>query len=153
MRHLIGANMSVRRDEMLAVGGFHADDHDDMDLSHRIAHHYGPAAVLYEPRAEVRHYVAPERLTWSYFWRRCFFVNRSKVGAFADMGEAGNIGAELRFGVGVLLRSVPALIAAMSGRPERLLQSARRRCRLVLAGCWACRWQSATCAAVADRRS
>ncbi len=46
VRHLIGANMSVRREEMLAVGGFHADDHDDMDLSHRIAHEHGPAAVL-----------------------------------------------------------------------------------------------------------
>ena len=58
VRHLIGTSMSVRREEMLAVGGFHADDYDDMDLSHRIAHEHGPAAVLYEPRAEVRHYVA-----------------------------------------------------------------------------------------------
>ena len=39
-------------------------------------------------------------MTWSYYWRRCFFVNRNKVGAFADMGEGGNIRAELRFGVG-----------------------------------------------------
>jgi glycosyltransferase involved in cell wall biosynthesis len=123
VRHLIGANMSVRRDDMLAVGGFHADDHDDMDLSHRIAREYGRAAVLYEPRAEVRHYVAPERLTWSYFWRRCFFVNRSKVGAFADMREAGNIRAELRFAVGALLALVPALLAAVMGQPERLRQA------------------------------
>ena len=135
VRHLIGANMSVRRDAVLAVGGFHADDHDDMDLSHRIAHTYGAAAVCYEPRAEVRHYVAPERLTWSYFWRRCFYVNRSKVGAFADMGEAGNIGAELRFSVGVLLGLGPALAAALSGRPERLVQALAAVVGLVLAGC------------------
>jgi glucosyl-dolichyl phosphate glucuronosyltransferase len=134
VRHLIGANMSVRRDAILAVGGFHADDHDDMDLSHRIAHTYGLAAVCYEPRAEVRHYVSPERLTWSYFWRRCFYVNRSKVGAFADMGEAGNIGAELRFGVRVLLRVGPALVAALSGRPERLVQALVAVVGLVLAG-------------------
>ena len=50
-RHLIGTSMSVRRDEMLAVGGFHFDEFDDMDLSHQIAHAHGPAAVLYEPRA------------------------------------------------------------------------------------------------------
>ena len=43
VRHLIGASMSVRRDDILAVGGFHADDHDDMDLSHRIAHAHDPA--------------------------------------------------------------------------------------------------------------
>jgi O-antigen/teichoic acid export membrane protein/glycosyltransferase involved in cell wall biosynthesis len=135
VRHLIGASMSVRRDAILAVGGFHADDHDDMDLSHRIAHTYGPAAVCYEPRAEVRHYVAPERLTWSYFWRRCFYVNRSKVGAFADMGEAGNIGAELRFGVRVVVGLGPALVAPLGGRPERLLQALVAVIGVVLAGC------------------
>lgn len=135
VRHLIGASMSVRRDAILAVAGFHADDHDDMDLSHRIAHTYGPAAVCYEPRAEVRHYVAAERLTWSYFWRRCFYVNRSKVGAFADMGEAGNIGAELRFGVSVLLGLGPALVAPLSGRPERLVQALVAVVGVVLAGC------------------
>jgi glycosyltransferase involved in cell wall biosynthesis len=119
VRHLIGANMSVRREAILAEGGFHADDHDDMDLSHRIAHTHGAAAVLYEPRAEVRHYVAPQRLTWQYFWRRCFSVNRSKVGAFADLGAAGNLGAELRFGVGVLVALVPALFSALTGRAGR----------------------------------
>ncbi len=122
VRHLIGASMSVRRDAILAAGGFHADDHDDMDLSHRIARAHGRATVCYEPLAEVRHYVPPERLTWSYFWRRCFYVNRSKVGAFADMGQAGNIGAELRFVVSVLLGLGPAVLAALCGRPERLAQ-------------------------------
>jgi glucosyl-dolichyl phosphate glucuronosyltransferase len=135
IHHLIGTSMSVRRDAILAVGGFHADEHDDMDLSHRIAHTYGPAAVLYEPRVEVRHYVPPGRLTWSYFWRRCFYVNRSKVGAFADMGEAGNIGAELRFGVRTLLGLGPALIAAVTGRPERLPQALVAIVGVALAGC------------------
>ena len=135
VRHLIGASMSVRRDEILAVGGFHADDHDDMDLSHRIADEHGPAAVLYEPRAEVRHYVSPERLTWSYFWRRCFYVNRSKVGAFATMGEAGNIRAELSFGVGVLPTLIRGLLAAVIGRPEQLRQSIAAVLGLALGGC------------------
>ncbi|OBG42610.1 hypothetical protein A5672_11455 [Mycobacterium alsense] len=135
VRHLIGASMSVRRDKILAIGGFHADDHDDMDLSHRVAGAHGPAAVCYQPLAEVRHYVPPERLTWSYFWRRCFYVNRSKVGAFADMGEAGNIGAELRFGVGVLLGLGPALLAALSGRPDRLVQALVAAVAVVLAAC------------------
>jgi GT2 family glycosyltransferase len=135
VRHLIGTSMSVRRDSMLAVGGFHADEYDDMDLSHRIAHAHGAAAVLYQPRAEVHHYVPPERMTWAYFWRRCFFVNRSKVGALADMGESGNIGAELRFAAGVLLALVPALLAAVAGRPERLNQALVALAGLALAGC------------------
>lgn len=133
-RHLIGTSMSVRRDEMLAVGGFHFDEFDDMDLSHRIAQAHGPAAVLYEPRAEVHHYVPPERMTWSYFWRRCFSVNRKKVGALVDMGESGNLGAEVRFSVGVLLALVPALLAAVTGRPERARQALAALVGLVLAG-------------------
>ena len=135
VRHLIGASMSVRRDDMLAVGGFHADDHDDMDLSHRLARAHGPAAVLYEPRAEVRHYVAPERLTWSYFWRRCFFVNRSKVSAFADMGEAGNIRAELSFAARVVLALIPALLGSATGQPARLRQALVGVVGLAVAAC------------------
>jgi GT2 family glycosyltransferase len=135
VRHLIGTTMSVRRDDMLAVGGFHSDDHDDMDLSHRIAHRHGPAAVLYEPRAEVRHHVPPERMTWSYFWRRIFAANRSKVSAFADMGHAGNIRAEVHFGVRVLLGLFPAMLAAVTGRPTRLRQALAAAVGLALAGC------------------
>lgn len=123
VRRLIGTTMSVRRDAMLAVGGFHADDHDDMDLSHRIAHQHGSAAVLYEPRAVVRHYVPPERMTWSYFWRRCYAVNCSKASYSAELGKAGNIGPELRFGIGVLLAVGPALLGALTGRREQLIQS------------------------------
>jgi GT2 family glycosyltransferase len=133
VRHLIGTSMSVRREAMLAVGGFHADDYDDMDLSHRIAHEHGPAAVLYEPRAEVHHYVPPDRMTWSYFWRRCYYVNRNKVAALADMGEGGNLGAELRFAVRVLLAFVPALLATVTGRPERLRQALAALAGLALA--------------------
>jgi glycosyltransferase involved in cell wall biosynthesis len=133
--HLIGTSMSARRDAILSVGGFHADWHDDMDLSHRIAHSFGPTAVCYEPRAEVRHYVPSDRLTWSYFWRRCFYVNRSKVSAFANMGEAGNIGAELRFAVSMLLALGPALVAAVAGRPERLRQAVVAVAGVALAGC------------------
>lgn len=122
VRHLIGAIMSVRRQEILAVGGFHADDHDDMDLSHRIAHAHGLSAVLYEPLAEIRHHVSAERLTWTYFRRRCFFINRSKVAAVANMGSAGNIGAEIRFVGALLNKAGPAVFAAATGRTQPLRQ-------------------------------
>jgi glucosyl-dolichyl phosphate glucuronosyltransferase len=122
VRHLIGASMSVRRDFILGAGGFHADDHDDMDLSHRVFHARGPAALLYEPRAEVYHHVPPERLTWNYFWRRCFYVNRSKVAAVAQLGDAGNLGAEFRFAARTLLEVGPASLAAIAGESTRLRQ-------------------------------
>ena len=95
------------------------------------------------PAREVHHYVPPERMTWSYFSRRCFSVNRNKVGALVDMGEGGNIGAELRFGVGVLLALFPALLAAVTGRPERLRASAGARSRRGAGRMWVCRRQGA----------
>src|SRR5487761_2695301 len=97
IEQMIGAYMSVRRRVLLSWGGFHSDNHDDMDLSHRAIHAHGAAAVLYEPDAVVRHFVPASRLTWGYFWRRCFNVNRGKVRAFRDMNEASNLAAELRF--------------------------------------------------------
>jgi hypothetical protein len=134
-RHLIGTSLSVRRNALLAVGGFHIDDFEDLDLSHRIAQLHRPAAVLYEPQAKVYHRVTAQRMTWSYFRWRCFSANRIKVGAFAEMGGAGNIGAELHFAVSVLLTLLPALLAAVTGHPERLRQAVVAVIGLALAGC------------------
>ena len=97
LAHLIGANMSVRRDAFEKIGGFHSIDFDDLDLCMRIATQFPGQVVLFEPQAVVHHYVPAQRVAWSYFWRRCFFVNREKVDAFADMGEAANIRAEREF--------------------------------------------------------
>ncbi len=104
--HLIGANMSIRREALMSWGGFQSDNHDDMDLSHRTIHAYGATALLYEPDAVVHHFVPKARLTWGYFWRRCFFVNRGKVQAFRDMNEASNLRAELRFASRSLSRAL-----------------------------------------------
>ena len=136
VRRLIGTSMSVRRDAdaRLSAGSMPTTT---TTWTSRIGSptRTGRPPSCYEPRAEVRHYVPPERLTWSYYWRRCFFVNRNKVGAFADMGEAGNIRAELRFGAGVLLTLSPALLAAVTGRPERLRQALAAVLGLALGGC------------------
>ena len=95
--HMIGANMSVRREVLMSWGGFQSDNHDDMDLSHRAIHLHGAASVIYDPSATVSHFVPRSRLTWTYFWRRCFFVNRGKVAAFRGLGQASNLKAEFRF--------------------------------------------------------
>lgn len=122
VRHLIGANMSVRRQAAWDQGGFHADNHDDMDLSHRVAHAYGRDAVLYEPSAVVRHYVSAPRLTWSYFWRRCFSVNRGKVEAFDTLGDAGDIRAEISFALRYLARLPLSLLQLLVGDPAAIRQ-------------------------------
>jgi hypothetical protein len=95
LAHLIGANMSARRSVLHEIGGFQSDNHDDMDMCHRIA--FAKYLVLYEPLAVVHHWVPASRLTWRYFWRRCYFVNQGKVEAFASMEQAAHLGAELSF--------------------------------------------------------
>lgn len=122
-RHLIGAAMSARTDALRHVGGFHSDNHDDMDMCHRIAAAYGPRSVVYEPRAQVSHFVTAERVTWTYFWRRCFFVNRGKVRAFADMGEAGNITAELNFAKRMVTAVLSRVRAGLTGEPGAFAQA------------------------------
>jgi glucosyl-dolichyl phosphate glucuronosyltransferase len=120
-RRLIGANMSVRRRAILAVGAFHSDNHDDMDLSHRIAHSYGDEAVVFDPAVAVTHFVSRERLTWAYFWRRCFHVNQGKVLAFRDMADAGSLMAEAIFAAKTIALGVPTYL--VTGTRHGLLQA------------------------------
>lgn len=104
--HLIGTTMAVRRSDYLRIGGVYSDGHEDMEMSHRLLEGSPGSVLMYEPRAVVRHHVHPDRLTWTYFWRRCFFVNRSKVGAVHAMGIAGNLRAEQQFARRALTRGV-----------------------------------------------
>jgi cellulose synthase/poly-beta-1,6-N-acetylglucosamine synthase-like glycosyltransferase len=106
LAHLIGANMSVRRSALQAISGFHSDNHDDMDMCHRLA--FAQYTVMYEPLAVVSHFVPANRTTWRYFWRRCYFVNLGKVEAFANMQGAAHLDAELAFVGRVMARSIPA---------------------------------------------
>ncbi len=103
---LIGANMSVRRSALAEIGGFHSDNHDDMDMCHRLKHLRPADEIIYEPAAQVHHFVPAVRTTWWYFWRRCFFVNRGKVEAFRQMEGAANRSADVGFVARSLSRGV-----------------------------------------------
>ncbi len=123
VRRLIGANMSVRRNALVEVGGFHSDNHDDMDLSHRLAQRFGAKSVVYEPSAVVFHHVPEARLTWSYFWRRCYYVNRGKVSAFHEMKSPGNLRAELEFvSRSIMSGAHAAMTALIRGRTDPLVR-------------------------------
>ncbi len=97
VKRLIGASMSVRRGALESIGGFHSDDHDDMDMCHRLLAQGTGQLLLMEPRAIVYHHVGAERVRWGYLWRRCFFVNMGKVRAFRNMGAAANMDADVTF--------------------------------------------------------
>ncbi len=104
---LIGATMSARHKALVSIGGFHRDHHEDLDMCHRLVHMYPAALIVYEPAALVRHHVPEARTTWSYFWRRCYFVNKWKVEAFHQMEEAASMSADIGFVSRALTRGVP----------------------------------------------
>jgi glycosyltransferase involved in cell wall biosynthesis len=103
---LIGATMSARRDELLEIGGFHSDNHDDMDMCHRLAKRWPGRQIIFEPRAISQHFVHPNRLTWAYFWRRCFSVNRGKVEAHRNLPGAGDLDADRQFASNTVRRGL-----------------------------------------------
>jgi glycosyltransferase involved in cell wall biosynthesis len=115
LRHLIGANMAVRRSAFEAVGGFVGSDFDDLNLCMRLIERFGVESLVYTPFALVHHYVTAERVTWRYFWRRCYFVNREKVRVYKRMGSAANLVAERQFVLHALTKQTRATIRALSG--------------------------------------
>jgi glucosyl-dolichyl phosphate glucuronosyltransferase len=133
LAHLIGANMSVRRSALREVGGFHSDNHDDMDMCHRLA--FAGFDVIYEPLAVVSHFVPAARTTWHYFWRRCYFVNQGKVEAFANMQDAAHLGAEFDFVKRMMTRNLPAEVGqAFRGDVYGLVRAGAMAAGVALAG-------------------
>jgi GT2 family glycosyltransferase len=103
VRDLIGASMSFRRTELLAVGGFLGElgrvgsrsaGCEETELCLRIAARRPGAVLLYEPAAEVRHRVPAPRSSWSYFWSRCFGEGLSKALAAQHNGSGPVLATE-----------------------------------------------------------
>jgi glucosyl-dolichyl phosphate glucuronosyltransferase len=133
LAHLIGANMSVRRSALQEIGGFHSDNHDDMDMCLRLA--FAQYDVLYEPLAAVSHFVPATRTTWHYFWRRCYFVNLGKVEAFANMQGAADLGAERAFVRRIITTGIPdGMRQSFRGDLYGLLRVSAMMSGVVLAG-------------------
>ena len=113
VRNVIGANMSVRRDVLLAVGGFDgrvgrvgaaATGCEETEMYIRAAAATG-GHVVYEPAARVEHTVAPQRVSWRYFLRRCVGEGRSKAVVAALAGAGSALSSERTYTTRVLPRA------------------------------------------------
>lgn len=105
VRNPIGANMSMRTDLALEVGGFdesvgrvgaNTRGCEETELSIRLTASRAGSVILYVPAAAVDHHVAPERLTASYFLRRCWHEGRSKADVVRLAGAAAGLQRERR---------------------------------------------------------
>ena len=88
IRNPIGANMSFRRSVFTAAGDFDPDmgrlgkdaaGCEETEFSIRARRMHPGARIVLEPEATCRHRVSPDRLTRSYFRRRCRAEGRSKA--------------------------------------------------------------------------
>ncbi|MCL8024437.1 glycosyltransferase family 2 protein [Nocardioides bruguierae] len=126
VRNVYGGCAALRRDVFLAVGGF------DPDLGHRAGVSGGGeeaefclrasartgGTFAYHPDAVIRHHVPGDRLTWRFFWDRCFSegvqkVRLSRLVAGAALGDERAFAARLP-------RSVLAAALHRETRPRAL---------------------------------
>ncbi len=135
VRNLIGANMSVRRDLFLEVGGFREElarvgtkpfAAHEPEFCIRAARARPSGRFIYEPVARVTHLVTPERSTFSYFVRHCHDEGVAKATLARLVGHVEGLSTERSY----VARTLPSgvgrgLAKAMSGgEPAGALRSA-----------------------------
>jgi glycosyltransferase involved in cell wall biosynthesis len=97
VRNMIGANMSLRRDVLISINGFHESlgrgargigyswlqrdvVDDDTEVCMRVTQQYPNCAKFYfTPTAIVWHSVPAQRACWSYFFRRSYAEGLAKA--------------------------------------------------------------------------
>jgi GT2 family glycosyltransferase len=103
IRNPIGANMSLRREPCLAVGGFSNGlgrvgrtplGCEETEIAIRLRQAEPGAVVLQVPGARVDHEVLAERTRWSYFVARCWSEGISKAIVSRLVGAEAALAAE-----------------------------------------------------------
>ncbi len=103
VRNLVGANMSLRREALLEVGGFRHElgrvgtipaGCEETDLCIRVGRRWPEGKILYDPEAAVDHFVPPARGTREYFRSRCRGEGRSKAVLAGLVGSDSGLEAE-----------------------------------------------------------
>jgi GT2 family glycosyltransferase len=116
VRNLIGANMSIRRDVLDAVGGFESGigrvgkvplGCEETDLCIRASQAHAGGSFIFDPSARARHRVTPERTDPRYFVSRCWAEGRSK----AIVAKRAGAGRALETERSYALRTLPLGVA------------------------------------------
>lgn len=136
VRNLIAANMFVRRDVFLEVGGFRSgfgktgarSGTEETELCIRAARRHPEGIWLYDPSVIVTHRVPKGRARWRYFVSRCYDEGVAKASIVEFFGRGSGLEAErtytmrtLPLGVARGLRSSIRGDAAGLGRSASIL--------------------------------
>ncbi len=102
IRNLIAANMFVRREAFLELGGFRAgfgktgtrSGTEETDLCIRANQRWPESIWLYDPAVAVRHRVSASRSRLSYFVSRCYDEGIAKASIVEFVGGRDGLAAE-----------------------------------------------------------
>ena len=103
VRNLVGANMSLRREALVEVGGFRHElgrvgtipaGCEETDLCIRVGQRWPEGEILYDPAAAVDHFVPASRGSRQYFTSRCRGEGRSKAVLAGLVGSDSGLEAE-----------------------------------------------------------
>jgi glucosyl-dolichyl phosphate glucuronosyltransferase len=116
IRNAIGANMSFRRQALIALGGFREDvgqgpdcalRDDETDLAIRARLRWPDARIMHLPEARVGHSVPAARANWKYVVSRSWGEGRGKALLAASVGASAALASERRY----VARVLPAAVA------------------------------------------
>lgn len=134
VRNMIGANMSVRRDVLEAIGGFREDlgrlpsgagAAEETDFCIRGQQRFPDGRWLYVPAARVSHAVGAQRTSWAFFRRRCLNEGLAKAAMVAGTGSRSGLASERAYVRRVLPAGVArGLLAGLRGERDGPRRSA-----------------------------
>lgn len=126
VRNLMGCNMSFRREVFSRVGGFSEDlgrvgrtplgcEETELCIRARQAHPTGEPTprIVFEPLAQVRHHVSPDRLSWSYLLHRGWAEGISKAAVATMVGSSDATATERRYVAQILPHGVARQLRAV----------------------------------------
>ncbi len=112
LRNPIGANMAIRRSVFRSVGGFASGlgrigkvplGCEETELCIRYTERFSDQEFVLARKAIVHHRVPAWRLTWHYFWTRCWAEGISKAAVSTLVGSTSGLAAERHY----VARSLP----------------------------------------------
>jgi glycosyltransferase involved in cell wall biosynthesis len=139
IRNPIGASMAMRRTVFESVGGFTSGlgrvgkvplgcEETEICIRYSAIH---PEHRFVLQRDAVVHHLAPaSRLTWHYFWTRCWAEGISKAAVSSLVGWHSGLSSERRH----VLRAMPKELLETAQVFRRNRKDAATRCALVIAG-------------------
>ncbi|WP_349903871.1 glycosyltransferase family 2 protein [Parafrigoribacterium humi] len=111
VRNVVGCSMLFRREPLLAIGGFNVATGrigqiplggEETEACIKLRQLDPRNKVIFEPRSIVHHRVTPDRTTWRYLRRRCFFEGVSKSALSRDLGRQDALSSERSYAVRIL---------------------------------------------------